>query len=255
MIDENTNYYFAYGMNSDPEQMNLRTGKPTAIGRALVRDHGFRFALHADVFPEVGTTTYGVLWDITPDQLKALDLREGYPYYYDRKIIDVECAGKVYRAWMYYMTPGQREYPPTDGYYQMLVRGYTHFNISLDQIKKALDSSNQTSLKEISVDHYKTMRTNVVYDYGYKNYSEIDYRGQVINKSVRWFNSYEELVKFVAGKRKLREIREEAFKYSMSVEDLCREYVEYDSIWVPGHFQVKNSWISYDSNNCYYQTY
>ena len=103
---------FSYGMNTDPEQMQMRTGQPVAIGRALVRDHAFRFALHADVFPQPGTTTHGVFWEIDDAALAALDMREGYPYYYDRKLVPVEANGKTYTAWMYYMTPGHPDRAP-----------------------------------------------------------------------------------------------------------------------------------------------
>lgn len=243
-----TNYYFSYGMNTDPEQMSLRTGMPLPLGRALVRDHGFRFALHADVFPQPGNTTYGVLWSITQEQLALLDIREGYPSYYDRKIVDVECGGKKYRAWMYYMTPGQAEYPPTDGYYSMLERGYTTFDVPKDQIVSALTSSKSNSMSSMSIESYKTIRTSVAYQEYWNNHPE-----NVHKRSVRWFNSYKELVKFVAGKRKLREIAQESSSFGMSVEQLCRDLVEYDEIAVPRHFQVKDSWVTWENSYSYHQ--
>jgi gamma-glutamylcyclotransferase (GGCT)/AIG2-like uncharacterized protein YtfP len=136
-----TPYYFAYGMNTDPIAMVLRTGEPRAIGRGIVRDHAFRFATHADVFPQPGTNTYGVLWELDDRQLAMLDIREGYPRYYDRKIVVVESGGRSYAAWMYFMTPGHTEQPPYESYYDMLTNGYTTFGLPLSQIEDALDAS------------------------------------------------------------------------------------------------------------------
>lgn len=134
--------YAAYGMNTDPEAMKMRTGNPVPIGAGIIRDHAFRFAVHADVYPCVGVNTNVVLWEITQDHLAALDLREGYPTYYDRKMVDVEMEdGTVHSAWMYYMTPGQPVHPPSDGYYAMLDRGYTAFGVPKTQIVESLAAS------------------------------------------------------------------------------------------------------------------
>lgn len=136
-----TIYYFAYGMNSDPQQMRLRTGVPRAIGSASIQNHAFRFSTHADVYPKVGSETVGVLWSLNEQQLAQLDDREGYPYYYNRKIVDVESGGKIYQAWMYYMVGEVVPYPPSDEYYAMLDRGYTHFAVPKYQIIHALADS------------------------------------------------------------------------------------------------------------------
>ena len=141
--------YFGYGMNTDPEQMIMRTGQPLALGRGLVRDHAFRFALHADVYPKVGTNTYGVLWEIDDDALKALDNREGYPYYYDRKMVTVEANGTTYQAWMYYMTPGHPDREPSKGYYDMLVRGYTTLMCRSIKLPKHLTALSKHKIRQL----------------------------------------------------------------------------------------------------------
>jgi hypothetical protein len=141
MTKEIKHYYAGYGMNTDPEQMKMRTGAPVPIGRGLVRDHAFRFNRHADVYPHRGTDTHVVLWEINDQALRALDLREGYPTYYDRKIVEVECGGLSYQAWMYFMTDCRGLYPPSDSYYGMLDRGYTVFGVPKTQIVNALSDS------------------------------------------------------------------------------------------------------------------
>lgn len=211
----NKHYYFAYGMNTDPEAMSLRTGTPTAIGRGLVRDHAFRFATHGDVYSKINSNTFGVLWEIDDAQLASLDIREGYPHYYDRKIVTVEAGGTTYEAWMYFMTPGHLDEPPHQSYYDMLTRGYTAFGVPLTQIIDALELANIAS--ELREKHKNT------------------------GKQIRWFDSYTHLIKELCGKKRLSEIDREAASQCISTEQLCQDYVDYDVIYVPAHFQVRDS--------------
>jgi gamma-glutamylcyclotransferase (GGCT)/AIG2-like uncharacterized protein YtfP len=224
--------YFGYGMNTDPEQMIMRTGMPLALGRGLVRDHAFRFALHADVYPQDGANTYGVLWEIDDEALASLDVREGYPYYYDRKMVTVEANGTTYQAWMYYMTPGHPERVPSKGYYDMLHRGYTTFNVPLEQIEQAFERASIAPGSETDLETYKFNRAVIAYSgVGYQRYS---------SKPTKWFNSYTELVKFTKGKKFLKQVEAEAVHCGLSLEEMCSDYVNYDEIIVPDHFQVRN---------------
>jgi gamma-glutamylcyclotransferase (GGCT)/AIG2-like uncharacterized protein YtfP len=207
--------YFSYGMNTDPGAMALRTGTPVAIGRGLVRDHAFRFATHADVFPQPGTNTFGVLWELDDDQLASLDIREGYPTYYDRKIVTVESGGRSYDAWMYYMTPGHREEPPYDGYYKMLTSGYTAFDVPMSQIEDALEAAYQAEDR-------RTLQNSG-------------------GRPTRWFDSYTQLLHQHVGKKRLAQISREAASQGISTEQLCQDYVDYSIIRVPHHFQVRES--------------
>lgn len=203
-------YYFAYGMNTDTDAMALRTGTPIAIGRGLVRDHAFRFAVHADVFPEPGTITHGVLWELDDQQLASLDIREGYPRYYDRKIVTVEAGGQSYDAWMYFMTPGHPVAEPYESYYEMLTRGYTTFGVPLKQIIDARRDAVAAYRKSPPVDP-------------------------------RWFDSYEDLLRQHVGHRRVAGIQREADSQGLTLEQLCQDYVEYGIIHTPDHYLVLNA--------------
>ena len=205
--------YFAYGMNTDPGAMALRTGVPTPIGRGLVRDHAFRFAVHGDVFPQPGTNTFGVLWELDDSQLAQLDIREGYPRYYDRKKVVVESGGQSYDAWMYYMAPGHPESPPYDSYYQMLTSGYTAFGVPLSQIEDALESAYRAEDRRTAQ--------------------------EAPGRPTRWFDSYTHLLHQHVGKKRLAEIGREAASQGISTEQLAQDYVDYSIISVPHHFQVR----------------
>jgi gamma-glutamylcyclotransferase (GGCT)/AIG2-like uncharacterized protein YtfP len=219
-------------MNTDPEQMMMRTGMPLALGRGLVRDHAFRFALHADVYPKDGVNTFGVLWEIDDAALAALDMREGYPYYYDRKMVTVEANGTTYQAWMYYMTPGHPERVPSQGYYDMLVRGYTTFNVPMDQIEYAFESASIAPDSETDLTTYKFNRSVIAYsNAGYQNYT---------TKTIKWFNSYTDLIKFAKGKKFLKQVEAEAIHCGLSLEEMCSDYVNYEEVVVPDHFRVRD---------------
>lgn len=123
-------------MNTNLDSMASRCPKAKSLGYAILPDYSFRFAHHADVVPDLYNKTDGVLWELTEDCLKSLDATEGYPFYYDRKIVTVEAANKAvkYQAWVYYMQPGHNDSPPSDHYVEMLLEGYTEHDVPTKQI-------------------------------------------------------------------------------------------------------------------------
>lgn len=146
-------YYAAYGMNTNTQAMKLRTGNPREIGACILRDHKLRFAVHADVIPAPGTNVECALWEINSEHLDALDIREGYPHYYERKKVEVvdKKDNTVYTAWIYYMTPGNALALPSDAYLASIERGYKHFGINMLQLDLALSEviQNQPNLKPV----------------------------------------------------------------------------------------------------------
>jgi gamma-glutamylcyclotransferase (GGCT)/AIG2-like uncharacterized protein YtfP len=133
-----TQYYFAYGMNTNLGSMRQRTPTSVSMGRAELKDFEFRFAYHADVVPSPGRTVDGVLWSVDADGLQSLDLLEGYPTYYDRIQVTVSCQQKEYTAWVYVMTPGQELDLPSERYRDLLMEGYTQHGIPINQILEGI---------------------------------------------------------------------------------------------------------------------
>lgn len=81
--------YFAYGMNTNTDEMAYRCPGAASLGHARLIDHVFRFAYHADVVPCMGSYVDGVLWNISDQDLASLDQLEGYPAYYGREQVRV----------------------------------------------------------------------------------------------------------------------------------------------------------------------
>lgn len=130
--------YFAYGMNTDRTGMAQRCPGALSLGHARLRDHSFRFAVHADVMPCHNSWVDGVLWVIDQQHLNSLDRVEGYPWYYDRAELDVEHRGQLVKAHCYRMQPGNDDAAPTQSYLDSVMRGYEQHNVPTDQILNSL---------------------------------------------------------------------------------------------------------------------
>jgi gamma-glutamylcyclotransferase (GGCT)/AIG2-like uncharacterized protein YtfP len=134
----NKMYMFSYGMNTNVQQMATRCPRSTSLGPAILKGYRFRFANHADVVPDPGSTVAGVLWEITLDCLANLDILEGYPYYYDRKMVEVLCSGKKYQSLVYIMQPGNTSALPSNTYLNLITEGYLQHGIDCKQLTDAL---------------------------------------------------------------------------------------------------------------------
>jgi len=98
----NTYYYFAYGSNIDEDQFIHRC--PYAMKKGIGFLKGYKlFTSHYSRMWEGGvfsikekekSMVYGVLWEITLNDLHNLDYYEGYPIYYDRKYLNINIIGK-----------------------------------------------------------------------------------------------------------------------------------------------------------------
>jgi len=126
--------YFAYGMNTNAQDMATRCPGAVAFGRARLLGHRFRFAGPADVQVDRRSDVDGVLWDITEDCLQSLDTLEGYPYFYGRKEAEVEFGGNSYQAMVYYMQPGHKSSAPSSGYFSCVLEGYEEFAVPTKQL-------------------------------------------------------------------------------------------------------------------------
>ena len=126
--------YFAYGMNTNPEQMALRCPGAVSHGHAKLVDHRFRFAYHADVEACEGSYVDGVLWEIDEGHLKSLDALEGFPGYYTRVVGTVVHGARTFHALVYRMQPGQEDSAPSISYYNMVREGYQAHQVPMDQI-------------------------------------------------------------------------------------------------------------------------
>jgi len=134
-------YYFAYGMNTDTKNMMVRTGDSTDMGAATLPRFQLEFKTYCDVVPSSQNDVVGVLWEMSANGLHLLDQREGYPTFYDRKVMRIRGQdGITYPAWVYYMTASYSKdglKPPPNSYWETVNRGYNEHGIPTGQLDEA----------------------------------------------------------------------------------------------------------------------
>jgi gamma-glutamylcyclotransferase (GGCT)/AIG2-like uncharacterized protein YtfP len=135
--------YFAYGMNTNQEEMTYRCPDAQSLGHARLIDHAFRFAYHADVVPCAVSYVDGVLWSITDQDLASLDLLEGYPTYYGRDQVRVSQGSRIFLAVCYSMQPGQLDTLPSARYMDMVLEGYAQHQVPTDQLWNSVELVDQ----------------------------------------------------------------------------------------------------------------
>ena len=125
-----THYYFAYGMNTNNEEMRSRCPSATDLGRAELLNYKMVFKYYCDVVEQPGHDAPGVLWRLTDECLQALDRLEGYPVFYDRKYAQVRHGDVIVNALVYYMVDGSEPDLPPLRYYDTVLQGYNSHGIS-----------------------------------------------------------------------------------------------------------------------------
>ena len=142
-----TKLYFAYGMNTNKEEMAYRCPSAVPMGKAILPGYRLELKSFATRVPSPKESVEGVLWTITEADESALDVLEGYPEFYDKKTVSIEHNNQSYIAMTYIMGPREQGYAPSDGYYSMVSEGYQTFGLSQKQL---LDAKNR-SIKEIII--------------------------------------------------------------------------------------------------------
>ncbi len=153
---ENT-LYFAYGSNINLGQMEYRCPDASVVGPVVLEGWEllFRRGGFATIAPKEGKTVQGLLWSITPECERSLDRYEGYPRFYDKKMVTVrDSEGRSLPVMAYIMDDRFREpMLPTDSYYNSILEGYQQNGLPVSALKKAWEHA----VQEV---HQETERIN-----------------------------------------------------------------------------------------------
>lgn len=148
--------YLAYGSNLSVEQMAVRCPDAKIAGMAVLKDWKLCFKIHADIEPCEGGVVPVLVWEISREDEKNLDLYEGYPSYYIKKELDIIMTNldgkhpKKVTAMAYVMTPGRRLCLPMKSYYSVLAEGYERFGFNKYQLEVAAKEAMEAMRDEIS---------------------------------------------------------------------------------------------------------
>lgn len=139
---ENT-MYFAYGSNINLEQMAYRCPDASVMGPVTLEGWEllFRRGGFATIAPKEGEKVTGLLWSITPECERSLDCYEGYPRFYDKRMVTVrDGEGRSLSVMAYIMDERFREpMLPTTDYYEGILAGYRQNGLPTSELKKAWD--------------------------------------------------------------------------------------------------------------------
>jgi hypothetical protein len=141
-------FYFAYGSNMDPERFRARVGEWKSLRQAWLEDYELRFAESvrseggggAVVDAAPGSTVAGVLFEITDEQLAAMDREEFAPHRDQvgagrRLSVIVNTEGGQVGAELYTVVDDGGRCAPSEAYLGHILRGLEHAEHAPDAIE------------------------------------------------------------------------------------------------------------------------
>lgn len=129
--------YFAYGMNTNTEQMSPKAKR---LGPAILPGYAWEMLMYANVYEQADANSIGILWDIDDEVLAGLDRREGYPIFYTRLEVPVFYNNETVTAWVYTMTDENRTSligtQPSKHYLDSVTAGFAEDSLSLANLSE-----------------------------------------------------------------------------------------------------------------------
>ena len=147
-----TIFYFSYGANCNSESMARRCPESKILSKAKILDYQLVFRLHADIELDYGSDVYGLLWEVSEDDLAALDKFEGVPVYYIKHLIWVYPESydnippehlhdnNAVKAWVYEMVNKNTYDFPSEKYWETCLDGYLNNQLDVYQLDFAIES-------------------------------------------------------------------------------------------------------------------
>lgn len=140
---------FAYGSNLNDKQMRARCASARVEARARLPNHALAFGgfshrwggAVASVIPERGAQVEGLLYRITPPDLRELDRHEGTPFVYERvaKLVTDE-RGRRRRAQLYRQPADDFEpWLPHPDYFRVLLSAYDRLGFDVTPLATAVE--------------------------------------------------------------------------------------------------------------------
>ncbi len=128
--------YFAYGSNLSLEQMEQRCPGSKLIGPGWIDGYRLEFNFPskrwgggaADIIADKGSTVWGLLYELTDQDLENLDQYENYPTGYDRFQIAVQTdLDKVNDVLVYFVVDKKDFIPPSEIYLNIIKKAAREF--------------------------------------------------------------------------------------------------------------------------------
>lgn len=134
--------YLAYGSNLNLKQMSQQCPTAKVIGTTELKDYTLMFKggfgnARATIAPCKDKSVPVLLWNITTEDERRLDIYEGYPKDYAKKTVKVKLGRKTVDAIVYLMNDGFDFNPPSVHYYETIRNGYLDNNLKVSRLEEA----------------------------------------------------------------------------------------------------------------------
>lgn len=118
-------------------QMQERCPDALVVGSAVLKGYRLEFTIFspmlkcgcADIVPFEKGEVWGLLYEVSEENMKVLDMYEGHPNYYRRIRVRVESAqGENIEAETYEVTSKQVDLKPSRKYFEKITSAATKYN-------------------------------------------------------------------------------------------------------------------------------
>ena len=150
--------YFAYGGNTNPFHMLKAYPEAQKVTICTLADFELCFRSHlitykepayCDLNAQTGSTTFGVLYTVTTDDIYRLDKQEMLDEMYERiqvQVTDVLDNQKRYNCFTYKMIHSDLPYNMcSQRYYTIVSTGYKYHALPLQQLNNAYENAYETT--------------------------------------------------------------------------------------------------------------
>lgn len=145
-------YYLAYGSNLNIEQMRFRCPTARVIGKGYIPGYellfkGSKTGAYLTIEERLGSKVPVAVWEVQPDDERALDRYEGFPAFYYKKDIKITFNGiktgkkRTREAFAYIMHEDRPLGSPSRHYVEICAEGYEQFSFDTDYLIGALKRS------------------------------------------------------------------------------------------------------------------
>ncbi len=141
--------YAAYGSNMNLEQMSRRCPAAKIFAKGTVKGYELEFRGMsswgggvATITPVTESEVPVLLWELTEECEKSLDIYEGYPNFYEKERVWATLEnGRRRKCMAYIMTEGREISLPSKAYFAGIADGYKSAGIPLNPLYDALDKT------------------------------------------------------------------------------------------------------------------
>ena len=126
--------YFGYGSNMNHDQMARRCPTAYFVGPYYLKGWQLAFGHHATIIPKRGHVVPGALWQITVEDLIALDRYEGFPHYYRRR------RWRQNNEHFFFYEMNSAHGTPSSYYLDSIVEGYINCGVDLKYLWDGVDN-------------------------------------------------------------------------------------------------------------------